>query len=137
MARGKNNNHRSWIAEQLETPEARRAFEQERLVVTVTNALMEGMDEENVSRAELARKLGRSRPFITQVLAGTRNMTLHTLADLAWALGRRVTFSLCDLARHGYRPVEAQPEVATTPGESEAEQVAHAAAANSELAMAA
>jgi len=146
MARGKNNNHWSWLAEQLETPEARRAFEQERLVVTVTNALMEGMEQENVSRADLGRKLDRSRAFVTQVLAGTRNMTLHTFADMAWALGRRATFTLCDLARHGYRSVEVpnvevrpKPQVISVPlpGESEPAPLAGAVAGNSELAMAA
>jgi transcriptional regulator with XRE-family HTH domain len=105
MARVKNNNHRSWLAEQIASTEARRIFEQERLVLTVTNGLAKILQDRDVSRAELARKLDRSRSFVTQVLDGTRNMTLYTLADFALALGHRATIELEDLERHGYRPL--------------------------------
>ena len=45
------------------------------------------MGEQGVSKAELARRVGKSRAYVTQSLAGDRNMTLCTLAGFADALG--------------------------------------------------
>jgi len=146
MARKKKINGDSWLTEQVVTPNARRVFEQERLVVNVTNSLVDVMQQLEVSRAELARRLDCSRAYVTQLLAGTRNMTLHTLADMAWALSRRATFGLGDLERCGYRPLtmpqtelRARPELITQPMEREQEATPgeRELAANAELDLAA
>jgi transcriptional regulator with XRE-family HTH domain len=47
------------------------------------------MREQGVSQRELARRLGRSEPWISRVLNGRENTTLKTVADLGWALGLR------------------------------------------------
>ncbi len=78
-----------WIDRQTHTPEARRLYEQERLVVWVSEALAQAMAESGLSKADLAERLGTSRAHITQVLSGSRNMTLRTVADLAWACSQR------------------------------------------------
>jgi transcriptional regulator with XRE-family HTH domain len=78
-----------WIDRQTRTPEARRLYEQERLVLWVSEALAQAMAESGLSKADLAEKLGTSRAHITQVLSGSRNMTLRTVADLAWACNQR------------------------------------------------
>ena len=44
------------------------------------------MDQQGVSKAELARRVGKSRAYVTQSLGGDRNMTLRTLASFADAL---------------------------------------------------
>jgi transcriptional regulator with XRE-family HTH domain len=44
------------------------------------------MDRQGVSKAELARRVGKSRAYVTQSLGGDRNMTLGTLASFADAL---------------------------------------------------
>lgn len=67
--------------------------EQERLILEATEVISRCMQERGVSKAELARRVGRSRAYLTQVLSGSRNMTLRTLADLAHALDCRVTMS--------------------------------------------
>lgn len=54
--------------------------------MSATELICELMQKKNVSRADLAKRIGKSKAFITQVLHGTRNMTLRTLADLAGAL---------------------------------------------------
>ena len=78
-----------WIDRQTRTPEARRLYEQERLVLWVSEALAQVMAESGLSKADLAERLGTSRAHITQVLNGSRNMTLRTVADLAWACNQR------------------------------------------------
>lgn len=64
-----------------------RLVAQEMLIESATEKLLELMERHDVSKAELARRIGKSRPFITQVMDGSRNMTLRTVADLAFALG--------------------------------------------------
>ncbi len=70
----------------LEVPEHRRLYEQERLLVEVTELLTQVMEKKGMSRAQLAHKLGKSKAFVTQVLRGNHNMTLRTLADLFGAM---------------------------------------------------
>lgn len=44
------------------------------------------MEEKNVSRAELARRLGTSRAYVTKLLDGNANFTLATMVKVAMAL---------------------------------------------------
>jgi antitoxin component HigA of HigAB toxin-antitoxin module len=48
------------------------------------------MDEQGVSRAELARRLGTSRAYVTKLLGGNANFTLETMSKVATALGAAV-----------------------------------------------
>lgn len=69
------------------TPEGKRLMQQERLILEVTEFIVELMQEQNVTRTELAKRLGRSKGWISQLLAGEANFTLRTLADVFGALG--------------------------------------------------
>jgi transcriptional regulator with XRE-family HTH domain len=44
------------------------------------------MEDQGVNKADLARRVGKSRAYVTQSLAGDRNMTLSTFASFADAL---------------------------------------------------
>ncbi len=78
-----------WASRQESSEDARREFERERLMVWTLDALAELIQEADISRADLARKLGTSRAHVTQVFAGSRNVTLSTISDFAWACGKR------------------------------------------------
>lgn len=78
------------IHEHLRDQEEFRYFAQDACMLAATDAIVAAMDAQNVSRAELAQRIDRTPGFISQVLSGSRNMTLKTLADLAWALGLQV-----------------------------------------------
>ena len=54
------------------------------------------MEEQKVSRAELARRLGTSRAYITKRLGGNANFTLHTMTKVAMALGATVHVHVAD-----------------------------------------
>ena len=54
------------------------------------------MEEQNVSRAELARRLGTSRAYVTKLLGGNANFTLHTMTKVAMALGAAVHVHVAD-----------------------------------------
>jgi transcriptional regulator with XRE-family HTH domain len=90
----------------LDNPENRRLYEQERLLVEVTESLTDAMREKKVNRAQLAQALGRSKAFVTQLLRGNHNMTLRTLADLFNALEYQICLKAVPrgeerLATHG------------------------------------
>lgn len=100
-------NH-EWIDRQTATPEARREYEQERLVLWTTERIAELMEQSGVSRAELARMLGTSRPNVTALLSGARNMTLRTLADVCSVLGHRADVRLEPLRSGEYTSTPVQ-----------------------------
>jgi len=54
------------------------------------------MERQGVSRAELARRLGTSKAYVTKVLGGNVNFTLATMARLAEALGAELYVRLND-----------------------------------------
>jgi len=64
----------------------KRAFAREELVFNVTEDLLVIMEDMGITKSELARKLGKSKSYITQVLSGSRNMTLGSFSDICFAL---------------------------------------------------
>jgi plasmid maintenance system antidote protein VapI len=65
-------------------------------VVEFTEDLWRLMEEKKVSRAELARRIGTSRAYITKLLGGNANFTLMTMVKLAMALGGAVHVHISD-----------------------------------------
>jgi RNA polymerase sigma factor (sigma-70 family) len=68
------------------------------------DVLRAAMREEGVSRTELARRLGRTKGYVSQVLSGDRNMTLRTLDAIANSLGRCVDVRLAPIQPAHTRP---------------------------------
>ncbi len=68
----------------------RRVYHQESLNLDITEAICGYMNERKITRKELADRLGKSKGFVSQVLNGSRNMTLKTLAEITYALGCKV-----------------------------------------------
>ena len=81
-----------WTARQTGTDQDRREYERERLIAWTLDAISELISSCDMSKADVARKLETSRANITQVLSGSRNATLATISDLAWACGKRAVF---------------------------------------------
>ena len=73
-----------------------RALAREDLIYNVTEDVLVAMEHADVSRKELARRLGRSKSYVTQLLTGARNMTLGTLSDICFALDITPRVSLLD-----------------------------------------
>jgi transcriptional regulator with XRE-family HTH domain len=51
------------------------------------------MEHQDVSKAKLARKLGKSRAYITKILQGNANFTLESLVKIARALDCKLDMS--------------------------------------------
>lgn len=61
----------------------------EYFTICATEIILGCMEDQKISKAELARRIGCSRAHVTQMLDGRRNMTLRTLAKIAYHLGYR------------------------------------------------
>lgn len=66
-----------------------RTREEELLILTATELVEELLERRGMNRAQLAKELGRTKGYVTQVMSG-RNMTLRTLAQLGFALDHRI-----------------------------------------------
>lgn len=53
-------------------------------------------DTEMLNQASYAKKLGVSRSVINRRLSGRTNMTIETIADMAWGLGQDVDVQIFD-----------------------------------------
>ena len=69
---------------------SRRLLREEELILQVTEALSEAIEQGGITKVELARRLGKTKGFVSQILAGGRNLTLRTIADVADAMECRV-----------------------------------------------
>ncbi|MDR2213074.1 MAG: helix-turn-helix transcriptional regulator [Pseudomonadales bacterium] len=67
-----------------------RQFARMDLTYNTTEDLLVAMEDQNITKTELAKRLGKSKTFVTQVLSGSRNMTLGTLSDIAFVLELKI-----------------------------------------------
>lgn len=78
---------RSWADSVVDSSDSKRALVQESAILGVTELICRLMEELGVSKAELARRLDKSRAYVTQILDGRSNLTVRSIADVLWALG--------------------------------------------------
>ena len=83
-----------WNGRQTRTRESYRRYEEERLILRTAEVIAQAMEEAGLTRATLAGALNTSRSNVTQLLSGSRNMTVRSLAALAHACGRRAEVQL-------------------------------------------
>ncbi len=57
-------------------------------------AALEEKERTGASQQSIAAKLGVNRSVINRLLRGEANLTLRSVAEIAWALGRAPTFAL-------------------------------------------
>lgn len=60
----------------------------------VLRELRKAIAVEGLSMAEIGRRLGVNRSVVTRQVGGKANLTLRTLADLAWATDHEIVFQL-------------------------------------------
>lgn len=80
----------------LEQAETSPDYWHELAVLDFTEDLQQRMEEQNVSRAELARRMGTSRAYITRLLGGDANFTLMTMVKLSMAVGGALHLHISD-----------------------------------------
>jgi transcriptional regulator with XRE-family HTH domain len=89
---GNAERYRQLFAEAESSPEYWNAVAAHEFV----RELERRMDEQGVSRADLARRLGTSKAYVTKVLGADTNFTLATMTRLAAALEGTVHVQVVD-----------------------------------------
>ncbi|MDA3937265.1 MAG: helix-turn-helix transcriptional regulator [Actinomycetota bacterium] len=92
------------IAESVDSVE----YQVEDLILSLTGEFLDRMEQTDVSRADLARRIGVKPPRITRILQGNDNFTLKTLVGVADALDCKLVFTLAPCGtetkwKHYYR----------------------------------
>ncbi|MDH4203459.1 MAG: helix-turn-helix transcriptional regulator [Phycisphaerae bacterium] len=74
----------------LRDQEFQKLCQQEKLILDVTEAIAKLMEQQKISRVDLAKKIDRHKTYITRLLDGTANMTLRTISDVLYALDTKL-----------------------------------------------
>jgi transcriptional regulator with XRE-family HTH domain len=67
--------------------------------VEISEQIYQAMEAQGISKAELARRLGKSRAYLTKMLQGNVNFTIATLVKVAMALNCKFELAIslnCD-----------------------------------------
>jgi transcriptional regulator with XRE-family HTH domain len=70
-------------------PDAKRLLREEELILQTNETIHATMKRRKITKAELAKRMGKTPAYVTQILAENRNLTLRTIADIALALDLR------------------------------------------------
>jgi DNA-binding XRE family transcriptional regulator len=82
------------LKKELKDKKFRKAFEIERTKVALAQRIAELRQDRNLTQVALAKKLGVSQQFISQIETGEeKNLTLETLLRIAASLGRSIRIS--------------------------------------------
>ncbi len=86
-----------------------------RFIATVRRQIQKAYSEEkaagHVNQSRIAKEIGVSRSVVSRRLRGLQNLTIRSIADLAWALDREIVF---ELRRPGTRTGSNTVETATS-----------------------
>lgn len=73
--------------EEMDSYEHQRMYAGEELTFDITEDILIAMEDRGISKTQLAERLGKSKAYVSQILSGSRNMTLRTLSDICFAMG--------------------------------------------------
>ena len=81
--------------------------------------VFEAMQEQQMSRAELARCIGKNRSYVTKLLSGEENISVGNLEKILRALGCRLRLErdvIAELSEVWLPPATARPKLRCLPG---------------------
>lgn len=67
------------------------------LIIAIKTALLDEMERQGVSAAELSRRLGKSPQSVNRILTLNHPTKIDTLAEAFDKLGKRLTFEISDI----------------------------------------
>ena len=77
------------IDEYTEDPEFRKFLAREELILEFTEKVCELLEQNTITRQELANRIGKTEGQVSQMLGG-RNLTINSVADMFHVLGYKV-----------------------------------------------
>lgn len=113
-AKAMNNDFQELVSQIKET----ETYDKEVVRDLVSSQIDYLMKKEDVSKAELAKRLGKSRAYITKILQGNANFTLDTLVQIARALGYKFTPMFAPQEIEWRPAIHLSAKASATPGET-------------------
>ena len=84
------------LKKRLQGPKFAAGYREMEGHIALLRALEQAREQMHISKAELAKRLGRARPSLSRLLTGPgANPTLETIAGICAALGIRAQIRLC------------------------------------------
>lgn len=80
--------------DELRSDSQKKIYAAEELTFNVTEDLLIIMEDAKITKSQLASDLGKTKSYISQLLSGSRNMTLRTLSELCYVLDVTPSISL-------------------------------------------
>ena len=88
------------LQEELKNEKFKRAYEMERAKVSLAQKIALLREEENLRQVDLAKRLGVSQQFISQIeTAQEKNLTIDTLLRIAISLDRGIRISFPKISK--------------------------------------
>ena len=78
---------REWFQQHLKKYANDPEYELEGVILEITEQIARELAKQKVTRAELAKRLGVSKPYVSKVLNGMPNLTLAKMVQISRALG--------------------------------------------------
>jgi len=78
---------KTWLEEKYDLWAEDPEFLTEEKILDFTERVVLEMGKMEITRAQLANSLGKSKAFVTKLLKGDANMTIKTMVTVAQALG--------------------------------------------------
>jgi len=89
------------LKEELKSKEFSRVFELERAKVALAQKIAELRQDRHLTQAALAKKLGVSQQFVSQIETGQeKNLTIETLLKIASSLGKSIKISFVNVTNN-------------------------------------
>lgn len=85
---------KGWLTANLEDWEFRRLYERELVAESFIVRIEDAMDEQKVTKTELAKRMECTSANISRAMRKTTNMTIATMVDMALSLNLRVRITL-------------------------------------------
>lgn len=84
------------FTESVNDPEFQKLYAVEGLLGDAAETIWQLLVARRMKQADLAKALGKSPAFVSQLLNGKSNMTVRTLAEVAHALGATIKIAAVD-----------------------------------------
>jgi len=87
----KETNYQKYKREQLNNPEFKRLYEEEKLQAKIAMSITKEREAQHINQREMARRAAMKQPAIARLENAEYNCTIKTLQRVAAALGKKVS----------------------------------------------
>jgi transcriptional regulator with XRE-family HTH domain len=84
--RASSQSSAAWFAALVDDMKSSGAYAIEQVKIDIAETIHAEMQRQNITKSELAERLGSSRAYVTKILSGDVNFTVETLAKIGAAM---------------------------------------------------